>query len=80
MSQSYTANTILRLGAFQSGKTSGAVKESFKNSLSCPNLVNVFIAYKTNVNKSNQEFHIKNTFGECVNLITQESDLSVFLA
>ena len=80
MSQSYTANTILRLGAFQSGKTSGVVKESFKNSLSCPNLVNVFIAHKTNVNKSNQEFHIKNTFGECVNLITQESDLSVFLA
>lgn len=80
MAQPYKAKTILRLGAFQSGKTSGAVQTAYNYAVADPKLINVFIAYNTNINKSNQELHIQNIFGNKVNLINKETEMAVFLA
>jgi hypothetical protein len=70
---------ILRLGALQSGKTSGAVKESFEESQKNKNLINIFIAHKTNVNKDNQELHIDKIYKK-INLLKTANYVATFTA
>ena len=70
---------ILRLGGLQSGKTSGAVKESFSESQKNKNLINIFIAHKTNVNKDNQELHINKIYKK-INLLKTANYVATFTA
>jgi len=71
---------ILRLGALQSGKTTGSVTESVKESNKDSNLVNIFIAHKTNVNKDNQEKHIENLYGGKVELLNTSREIATYTA
>lgn len=71
---------ILRLGALQSGKTTGSVTESIKQSYKDSNLVNIFIAHKTNVNKDNQEKHIENLYGGKVELLNTSREIATYTA
>lgn len=69
---------ILRLGGLQSGKTTGAVKESLAESKKNKNLISIFIAHKTNVNKDNQELHIEGHYHGKVHLLQTEKEISAF--
>lgn len=70
---------ILRLGGLQSGKTSGAVKESLEERKKNKKLINVFIAHKTNVNKDNQELHIKEHYkGQAHTLLQTDKEINAF--
>ena len=71
---------ILRLGALQSGKTTGSVTESVKESKKNSNLVNIFIAHKTNVNKDNQEKHIENLYRGKVELLNTSREIATYTA
>ena len=68
----------LWIGNFQAGKTSGAVKEAFKRQKAHPHVISVFIAFGTNVNKENQEEHIKTIYGPEVSLINSKQALRAF--
>lgn len=68
----------LWIGNFQAGKTSGAVKEAFKRQKAHPHVISVFIAFGTNVNKENQEEHIKTIYGSEVSLINSKQALRAF--
>jgi hypothetical protein len=69
---------ILRLGALQVGKTTGAVKESLEESKKTKNLISVFIAHKTNVNKDNQEIHIQGHYQGKIELLETDKEISAF--
>lgn len=69
---------ILRLGGLQSGKTSGAVKESLAESKKDKNLISIFIAHKTNVNKDNQELHIEEHYEGKIELLETDKEICAF--
>ena len=68
----------LWIGEFQAGKTLSAIKESYKRQNRNPNIISVFVAYGTNINKENQERHIHNVYGKNMSLISTREDIKAF--
>lgn len=68
----------LWIGEFQAGKTLSAIKESFSRQDDNPNIVSVFVAYGTNINKENQERHIHTVYGKNLSLISTREDIKAF--
>ena len=77
---SKVVKNTLWIGQFQAGKTTSAIKESKRRQLQSPNLISVFIAYGTNINKENQEGHIRTIYEKNVSLISTREDIKAFKA